>query len=51
MKVMVIKIETYHYLNKIKPNLKNIVINLQNSDTWKNQLTHVNNVACNALKE
>ena len=27
------------YLNKIKPYLRNIIINLQNSDTWKIQLT------------
>ena len=27
------------YLNKIKPYLKNIIIDLQNSDTWKIQLT------------
>ena len=27
------------YLNKIKPCVKNIITNLQNSDTWKIQLT------------
>ena len=27
------------YLNKIKPYLRNIIIDLQSSDTWKNQLT------------
>ena len=27
------------YLNKIKPYLRNIIIDLQNSDTWKNPLT------------
>ena len=27
------------YLNKIKPYVKNIIINLQNSDTWKIELT------------
>ena len=27
------------YLNKIEPYLRNIIINLQNSDTWKVQLT------------
>ena len=27
------------YLNKIKPYLRNIIIDLQNSDTWKIQLT------------
>ena len=27
------------YLNKIKPNLKNIVTNIQNSDAWKIQVT------------
>ena len=27
------------YLNKIGPYLRNIIIDLQNSDTWKIQLT------------
>ena len=27
------------YLNKIKPYLRNIIMNLQNSDAWKIQLT------------
>ena len=27
------------YLNKIEPNLRNIIIDPQNSDAWKNQLT------------
>ena len=27
------------YLNKIEPNLRNIITDLQNSDTWKVQLT------------
>ena len=27
------------YLSKIKPYLRNIIIDLQNSDTWKNPLT------------
>ena len=27
------------YLYKIKPYMRNIIIDLQNSDTWKNQLT------------
>ena len=27
------------YLNKIKPYLRNIIIDLQNSDAWKIQLT------------
>ena len=38
MKVMVIKIKNLsldEYLNKIKPDLRNIKIDLQNSDTWK----------------
>ena len=41
MKVMVIKIETYHLMNiltKLKLTWETI-INLQNSDTWKIQLT------------
>ena len=40
MRVMVIKIETYpEYPNKIESYLKNIIINFQNSDAWKIQLT------------
>ena len=35
---MVIKIE---YLNKIEPYLRNIIMDLQNSDAWKIQLTIV----------
>ena len=38
MKLMVIEIETYQlkeYLDKIKPYLSDIIIALQNSDTWK----------------
>ena len=41
MKIMVIKIETYHFMNiltKFKL-LENIIINLQNSDACKIQLT------------
>ena len=38
MRVMVIKIE---YLNKIEPYLRNIIMDLQNSDAWKIQLTIV----------
>ena len=39
---MVIEIETFHskkYLNKIEPYLRNIIIDPQNSDTWKHQST------------
>ena len=40
MNAMVVKEETYHLpLNKIETYLKNIIINFQNSDTWKFQLT------------
>ena len=43
MKVMVTKTATYSqiykYFNKIKPNLRDIIIDLQSSDTWKIQLT------------
>ena len=41
MKVMVIKIETYHKTNILtkKAYLMNIIIDLKNSDTWKIQLT------------
>ena len=40
MRVMVIKIETYpEYPNKIESYLRNIIINFQNSDAWKIQLT------------
>ena len=35
MKVMVTETETY----KVESFLRNIIINLQNSDTWKIQLT------------
>ena len=38
MKLTVIEIETYQlkeYLDKIKPYLSDIIIDLQNSDTWK----------------
>ena len=39
---MVIKIENYsldEYLNKIETYMRSIIINLQNSDTWKIRLT------------
>ena len=40
MRVMVIKIETNpEYPNKIESYLRNIIINFQNSDAWKIQLT------------
>ena len=40
------------YLYKIKPYLRNIISNLQNSDTWKFQLTiTINFIVCNALNE
>ena len=41
MKAVVIKIKTSvkEYLDKIKLSLRDIIINLQNSDTWKIQLT------------
>ena len=38
---MVIKIETYHQTNiltKLNLTFRNIIIDLQNSDSWKNQL-------------
>ena len=40
MNAMVVKEETCHFpLNKIETYLTNIIINFQNSDTWKFQLT------------
>ena len=40
------------YLNKTKPYLRKIVIDLQNSDTWKIQLTiAINFVSWNCTKE
>ena len=41
MKVVVIKIKTsvQEYLDKIKPYLRDIITNLEKSDTWKIQLT------------
>ena len=41
MRVMVIKrdLSLDEYLNRIEPCLRNIIINLQNSDAWKIQLT------------
>ena len=41
MKVMVIEIKNLslnEYLNKIEPYLRDIIIDLRNSDTWKIQL-------------
>ena len=38
MKVMVIK-NGDEYLHKIKPYLRSVIINLQNSDAWKTQVT------------
>ena len=37
--VAILNIKDSDYLNKIKPYLRNIIIDLQNSDTWKIQLT------------
>ena len=42
MKVIVIEIKNLslnEYLNKIEPYLRDIIIYLRNSDTWKIQLT------------
>ena len=42
MKVIVIEIKNLSlnkYLNKIEPYLRDIIIDLRNSDTWKIQLT------------
>ena len=43
MRVMVIKMSLFlsldKHLSKSKPYLKNIIIDLQNSDTWKIKLT------------
>ena len=42
MKVIVIEIKNLslnEYLNKIEPYLRDIIIDLRNSDTWKIQLT------------
>ena len=46
MRVIVLEIKNLsikEYLNEIKPYLKDIKINRQKSDTWKNQLTLVIN--------
>ena len=62
MKVMVIKnrnLSQDQYLNKIKPYLRNKIIDFPNSDAWKIQLTIAINFIsskdveeeCNALKE
>ena len=37
MKVIATKID--EYLNKTEPHLRNMIIDLQNYDTWKIQLT------------
>ena len=40
MKVVVLKTVSYHkYLNKIKPYLRDIIVDLLSSETWKIQLT------------
>ena len=39
MKVIVINLSLEEYLDKIKPYLRDIIIDLQESDTWKIQLT------------
>ena len=62
MKVMVIKnrnLSQDQYLNKVKPYLRNKIIDFPNSDAWKIQLTIAINFIsskdveeeCNALKE
>ena len=57
MKVMVVKKDTYHqinnkYFNKIEPYLRNIITDLQNSNTWKIQLTiSINNFNYNSSKD
>ena len=46
MKVMVLKkinLSLDEHLNEIGPYLRNIIIDLQNSDTWKIQLTNAIN--------
>ena len=43
MKVMVIALSVEEYLNKTRPYLKDIINNLEKTDTWKIQLTIVNN--------
>ena len=42
MKVMVIALSVEEYLNKTRPYLKDIINNLEKTDTWKIQLTIVN---------
>ena len=39
MRLMAIKTATYHQTNILIPCLKDIIIDLQSSDTWKTQLT------------
>ena len=40
------------YFNKIKPYLRNVIIDLQNSDTWKGQLTiEVNFISSKVIDE
>ena len=49
MKVMMIEIKKFlleEYLNKMEPDLRNIIIDLQESDTWKIQLTISINFIC-----
>ena len=46
MKVMVIEVRTYHqkkYLNKMKPYIRDITIDLQKSDIWKIKLAIATN--------
>ena len=35
MKLMMLEISVKEYLDEIKPNLKDIINNLNKSDTWK----------------
>ena len=43
MKVTLVEIKHYQLKNKVSPQLKDIINNLKKSDTWKIQLTIVNN--------
>ena len=44
LKVTLVKIEYYQYLDKIRPYLRDIAIDLKQSDTWKTQLTTTINI-------
>ena len=46
------KLSLDEYLNKIKPYLRDIIIDLQSSDTWKIQLTiAINFISSKDMKE